>query len=1189
MSAPYVVDPLREISPLQRASNRSRKWVLGSKRIHLSREDSDGKPTHALRTDAQGRRTQWELCRPEPSAAHPETSVTDLDQWAAELGMRTDTEMWRAHSQERVLILVRALKITFGRDVEDEDVEDFAELLRGAAALERMWRDDPSLRGAGLFTLDAFQRAVAAHPDGRKGVDQVGYRQVLAAATQAAPGTGLTAFVTMPAVEAALRWLDGRDPDEVIREVLEKDRPGETQLLRVFWARVKAYDVLGRDGTDAVALARRVLHLESAETVDEARLEELRWTLTRAFAEGRDAADPDVAAAYHLQHVKLLGSDTSLSTLDLVRAARKGRDFTGESPRPVVDLAYSGSDGRPSEAPWLTEGVKSSRPDPYLVRAKLDPADPNHLLLVARGRTWRVTQREFIELLAEDPVLQNLKDVVFRRSSLRVDVVLDIPELDRLAPGMARRLAQRLGRHVWSTALRTKLRKGGRQGSSVLGVRDRAAASGTSSGVTWTESQPEDPAEPVESPGSIPDPVPEHAPLPGEAAPSAPAAAGASGQRAGMRPAVGADVASAADLDTGADTDTASDTDSEFSSARPADPGPRNVAATRVIAMAMRADAPTRLADRGRTDSAWSDTASTASESSVSYRLSRSLSVSSSASVSSMSSISSMSSVSSASSRPDPGVLDAARKDAARKWVMARSGAGQSMPGLEMTGTAARPASAPHTEPVAAKPVQPLPEVTLVPFAAGSDTPADSLDLQRLIVRVAETGLRNRALGVSLPDLHFTGYGADAPRDSDRNRMRSALRLGTERAEAAQDEFLAELDDELADRQSGVPAELRLHASDFVTRATGQVRLPEGDPVIAALAGTAGAADIERQATLEFLYDPETAAVETLDKLRGQDRRLDGRPLDLDAATRRILHLTEDAEVSAEQRAELYALCWDAREAGRATSMAALAVFHLERTLGVLAPRRKRHFTQGMSTNRTYGLNWSEKSVTGLDTTRLRTRDLDSSTTYTEHWSGVPWRKTPQAYVVAGDMRDGKYVVRPDDGREVLIDFEEFAELVALDVRRQKLRRGTPIVLAIPFAGDGLLDGPRLLAHRTGMTVFAHSAEVGLAQPDGTVSTALVVRRKGSGRASGFPAGRVWRSTRCGETRWPSSGTCRPRPSSATGRASRSGAAPSTARTSSTTASRRRAATSTRSRRQCTTTPSPTRTRHRSPCRRPAR
>ncbi|MCZ1008345.1 hypothetical protein O1L68_18090 [Streptomyces lydicus] len=55
---------------------------------------------------------------------------------------------------------------------------------------------------------------------------------------------------------------------------------------------------------------------------------------------------------------------------------------------------------------------------------------------------------------------------------------------------------------------------------------------------------------------------------------------------------------------------------------------------------------------------------------------------------------------------------------------MARSGTGQSMPDLEMTGTAARPASAPHTEPVAAKPVQPLPEVTLVPFAAGSNTPS---------------------------------------------------------------------------------------------------------------------------------------------------------------------------------------------------------------------------------------------------------------------------------------------------------------------------------------------------------------------------------------------------------------------------------------------------------------------------------
>ncbi|MBE9500341.1 lonely Cys domain-containing protein [Streptomyces sp. GKU 257-1] len=351
--APFVPDPLREISPGQRAANRSRLWVRASERVHVASQSPDGKPVHGLRTDAQGRRTRWELFRPEPSA-------DDLARWAAELGMPIDTDIRREHAQGRVLVLVRALKLTFGRDVED--TEGFFDLLRGAAALEQMWRGDPRLSEAGLFTHDAFRRAVAAHPAGRQGVDQAGYRDALAAAAGARRGIGLTEFVTMPSVEAALRWLDDRDAAAAVSELLGKrlEKPAPVQVLGAFWARVKAEEVLGRDGTDQAALARRVLHLDPAEPVDAARLTELGRTLTRAFAEGRDAADPDVAAAYHLQRSGLLGRATSSTTLGLTGTARRARGLL----RPVA------RSGGPQHPPHRRSGVGRAVAD----RGRREPA-----------------------------------------------------------------------------------------------------------------------------------------------------------------------------------------------------------------------------------------------------------------------------------------------------------------------------------------------------------------------------------------------------------------------------------------------------------------------------------------------------------------------------------------------------------------------------------------------------------------------------------------------------------------------------------------------------------------------------------------------------------------------------------------------------------------------------------------------
>ncbi len=230
--------------------------------------------------------------------------------------------------------------------------------------------------------------------------------------------------------------------------------------------------------------------------------------LTRALAEGRDASDPAVAAAFHLEESGVLGDSTRLSTRYLDGATGQGRDFTGDADRSVVDLTETaGADGRKA-APWAGDKDRhgNDKPAPYLVRAELDPADADFLLLTVDGATWRATHAEFLELLAADPALQ--------ADELSTGVVLDIPELDRRAPGLADAAAQRLGRHVHSTAQDSGVSAIGRDGTAVLELLP--AADTPDAPLTWNRSTPRWSDQTAPAPRSVPDPLPEHAPLPAE-------------------------------------------------------------------------------------------------------------------------------------------------------------------------------------------------------------------------------------------------------------------------------------------------------------------------------------------------------------------------------------------------------------------------------------------------------------------------------------------------------------------------------------------------------------------------------------------------------------------------------------------------------------------------------------------------
>ncbi|MFJ4895975.1 lonely Cys domain-containing protein [Streptomyces sp. NPDC088788] len=500
-AARLVINPLRHLAEAQDCANGTRIRVRAPEHIHDIKQNRAAQYVHALHTDARGRRTRWRFFRPEPTPP-------ELGRLARMAGLHTGPNPTPDSVRMRTLELLRALKITFGANVED--TSGFADLLRGVAALEQMWRGDPMLKAWGPFTLDALQRVVAAHPDGRQGSDQIGYRAVLAQAERFKADVPLTAFVSMTAVDQTVRWLRDAGASALIALAPDSSLAGEDLRSWMFWSRVKTYEALA--GTDMPAVVRKVLHLGPDETVDAAREEELHNLLIRAFADGRAAMDPigadldlDVAAAYHLQ-LRGVWDRTTATTCHIGAETAPARDFTGRAAPAVVDLAVVEVDGEVQPAPWAdANGEDGRRRVPSLFRCTLDHTDRGFCLLtLPDGTTHRAPHSEIPHLLAADPALQAL--------DLDVDLLLDIPELDKYAPGLADDVAQFLGRGVWSTSAETGLTSTGHDASSVLTLQSAVADPGTRP--AWTRRAPRVLAEPVYAPSSVPDPLPITAELP---------------------------------------------------------------------------------------------------------------------------------------------------------------------------------------------------------------------------------------------------------------------------------------------------------------------------------------------------------------------------------------------------------------------------------------------------------------------------------------------------------------------------------------------------------------------------------------------------------------------------------------------------------------------------------------------------
>ncbi|NSC24354.1 lonely Cys domain-containing protein, partial [Streptomyces albus subsp. chlorinus] len=503
LPGPYVADPLEHVSIGQRYANGLRRKVRCT--IRVSAIGADGAPPNrvyfrVLYSDPRGRLSSRGKFFPEPRAG-------ELLRRARAIGYSGPGGRVSAQRRTRTLRLVRALRLVLGNEVDDavrvEKNPGYAKLLRGAAALERMWYADGRFGAAGPFTMDLFHRIVEATlPAGRMEPRRADYRAVLLKAADTASGTRLGDFVTLPpAIEAASAWKNGApDPsrhDATVAALLDVAHPqvDDSHRSRAFWARVKAHELLDSPGLDFDGLARKALHLEASDPVDAARRAQL-WALVHtAFARGRDATDHDVLAAFHLE---LAGAfDPGNALTDPLRDGEYvGYDWSVTGPRiQTLDTSRIRTPGGLVRAPWAGKDRRDvDRAAPFVVRGSYDARDRGAVRLrFGPGQpVRRVPFAELAELLAYHPLLTT--------RALNAVVVLDIPGFYRSA--LADVLNERLGRTATTTRARTGIAHPGGQHHPVLSLSP-SSMDKKPTAASWRLQAPVDPVHPGEAPPQV--------------------------------------------------------------------------------------------------------------------------------------------------------------------------------------------------------------------------------------------------------------------------------------------------------------------------------------------------------------------------------------------------------------------------------------------------------------------------------------------------------------------------------------------------------------------------------------------------------------------------------------------------------------------------------------------------------------
>ncbi|MFC9160656.1 lonely Cys domain-containing protein [Streptomyces fungicidicus] len=420
-SRPFVPDPLAVSSAAQDVSNMTRRDVYAPDREHLSRYAKGKLYDQGIGTTPANDPVDMVKLRPEPTSG-------ELDVLAAQAGLETSPDLTPAMARDTALRLVRALRMTFGVDVE-EDKDDpagtYRRLLRGIGALEVMRRGDENLREYGELTLDLLDRVTRAHhglktaPGSRPAPpDPDDVRTTLEAASarlSTDPESALHDFVALPSVDRARELVGRHDPGRWTRQVLGLRTPAPvtaTDRQNALWATVQAVESV-ENHPDPDALTAKALHLPTGEDPrDESLRTDLLRTAATAAALGRDAYDPTALAAYDLERHGALDGRTLVTS---VNGTVAGRSWTGKpapsrvwADRYVISPDGGLNNSRGALAPWHRKGAgKNDHPGAYVL--DMTGTTPGQVDMPwPDGTTRPVPYDEIAELLSHDPVLARL-------------------------------------------------------------------------------------------------------------------------------------------------------------------------------------------------------------------------------------------------------------------------------------------------------------------------------------------------------------------------------------------------------------------------------------------------------------------------------------------------------------------------------------------------------------------------------------------------------------------------------------------------------------------------------------------------------------------------------------------------------------------------------------------------------------
>ncbi|MFG2526200.1 lonely Cys domain-containing protein, partial [Streptomyces sp. NPDC048527] len=211
----------------------------------------------------------------------------------------------------------------------------------------------------------------------------------------------------------------------------------------------------------------------------------------------------------------------------------------------------------------------------------------------------------------------------------------------------------------------------------------------------------------------------------------------------------------------------------------------------------------------------------------------------------------------------------------------------------------------------------------------------------------------------------------------------------------------------------------------------------------------------------------------------------------IDGLAQRVLYRTE---AGPKQRQDLLALIVEADAEQRAGHPAALAAFHLDRHRGMLSPRTLMTRADGSIAGRNFT---GEPYDIVTDTVRVVTGDGKVLSQ-----RNAPWH---DPYLLLG-MGDSRTLDLPaEDGEVVPVLWPDVAELALEDRRRGLLAQGRELLLGVPHAGDGGLEGPSVVADTVQARTWSADAHLvpGLRE-DGTRGLDVVRPEAASVRTGGW-------------------------------------------------------------------------------------